>query len=121
MILGIGCDIVEINRFASWSDKKVKRFFTPNEFKEISFDLKRRNERLACKFALKESFSKAIGVSLFSLALTEIEVLSAAGIPVLNFYGRVLKIYMKLGSNLKIHATLSHEHHNAIAFLIIER
>ena len=66
MIFGIGCDLVLNSRFLNWDDKKILRFFTEKEFAE-SKNLKNREEKLASKFAAKEAFSKALGISLFHL------------------------------------------------------
>lgn len=59
MIVGVGIDLVDVQRFIQKLDdtpKLVQRLFTPHER-----DLK--PERLAARFAAKEAFVKAMGGS----------------------------------------------------------
>lgn len=63
MIVGLGIDSVEIDRFAHWhtfSKKQLLRIFSE---KEISYCLQNgisRAERFAARFATREAFFKAI-------------------------------------------------------------
>ncbi len=62
MILGLGIDSIEINRFAHWhsfSEKQLRRLFSAQE---IAYCLSSNNssaERFAARFATREAFFKA--------------------------------------------------------------
>jgi holo-[acyl-carrier protein] synthase len=76
MVIGIGIDIIEVERVKKLAEKHprfLERIFTP---REIDYCLQKRNkyQHLAARFAAKEAFFKAIGkrinwkdVELFNL------------------------------------------------------
>jgi len=76
MVIGIGIDIIDVERVRKLAEKNprfLERIFTP---KEIDYCLKKKNkyQHLAARFAVKEAFFKAIGkriswqdVELFNL------------------------------------------------------
>jgi len=76
MVIGIGIDIIDVERVQKLAEKNprfLERIFTP---KEIDYCLKKKNkyQHLAARFAVKEAFFKAIGkriswqdVELFNL------------------------------------------------------
>jgi len=89
MILGIGTDVVEVDRIK----QKVEK---GNEFKNLVFSereiaycesLKNSFESYAARFATKEAFLKAIGLGLLiDFDLKEIEIINLpSGQPELNF------------------------------------
>lgn len=64
MILGIGIDSVEINRFDDWHSyeaPKLQKIFTPREIEYCLSVSKVSAERFAARFAAKEAFYKAVG------------------------------------------------------------
>src|SRR5436190_24373810 len=67
MILGIGIDIIEVERirrsFEKFGDRFLKRILHPNE---ISYCLSHREPApfLAARFAAKEAISKAFGTGI---------------------------------------------------------
>ena len=65
MILGIGIDIVEIQRFEQGkaSEAFLKKVFTPKEIQECQQG-ENAAERYAEIFAIKEAFMKAIGAGI---------------------------------------------------------
>ena len=82
MILGIGIDLIELNRIeqAVIKNKRfIKRILTVNEqeaynkFNKFS----RQIEYLAGRFAVKEAFGKATGRGLGKLSFQDIEVLKS--------------------------------------------
>jgi len=82
MVLGLGCDIVEIERVAGvfTSDRKLARIFTDSEI-----ELARTDSSLAGRFAAKEAFLKALGTGKQGVQLKEIEVLrDISGKPYIN-------------------------------------
>ena len=72
MILGIGCDILEIARL----EKLVKKNYTHRVFTE---EERRQSEgrlsRLAGDFSVKEAVSKCFGTGVRNFSLLDIEVL----------------------------------------------
>lgn len=65
MILGIGIDSVEIERFKPWtkhSEKKLLRIFSEHEIAYSLRNPKKAAERLAARFAAKEAFFKAFAL-----------------------------------------------------------
>ena len=90
MIIGIGTDLIEIER--------IKKACVKEAFLLRSFTLEERAcidgrpERAAGNFAVKEAVSKAMGTGFRGIGLNEIEVLrDAFGKPYINLYGRAEK------------------------------
>ena len=76
MILGIGCDIVEISRVekATENPRFLSEYFSAAE----NAYLKAKNmpaETIAGAFAAKEAFSKALGTGFRGFSLNQVEVL----------------------------------------------
>lgn len=115
MIVGIGVDLVEMDRIQGIIDERpkfVERVLTPQEltrFKELKG--RRQCEYLAGRFACKEAFSKAYGTGIGKVGLQDIEILSATnGRPLITkspFEGRV-------------HVSISHTDTTAIGQVILE-
>lgn len=121
MIIGIGTDIVKVDRIS----KIIKR--TPNFIsgafteKEVSyFEIKKNNpETIAGAFAAKEALSKALGTGIRGFGLKDIELRhDDLGKPHIFISDSVRKTF-KL-ENCKIHASISHSSEDAIAFVVIE-
>jgi len=126
MIIGIGVDIIEIERIEraleSHGARLRDRLFTP---REISHCIKagREGERFATRFAAKEAARKALGAvqELSALAWHEVEIISSTeGAPKLEFHGRALDVITSAGIT-RAHVSLSHSRDQAIAFVILER
>jgi holo-[acyl-carrier protein] synthase len=125
MIIGIGVDLVEIDRIAkSLRDHGARfrdRIFTPSEIAYCEqFSI--REERYAARFAAKEAARKAIGAAAPVRALSwhDVEIISSPeGAPHLQFYGRAAELIGQLGVN-RSHVSLSHAIDRAIAFVILE-
>lgn len=120
MILGIGTDIIEINRIEE-AISKNKRFIDKVFSKEEIDMFKRRNmksEVIAGNFAVKEAVSKAIGTGVRNFSLNEIEVLrDELGKPIVKLSRNIEKIISK---KYKINVSISHNKTTAIAFVILE-
>lgn len=85
--IGIGNDIIEINRIEK-AIKKINfitKVFTENEIK--LFEIKgKRTEFFAGRFAAKEAVSKALGTGFREFSLTDIEILNdSLGKPYVTF------------------------------------
>ena len=123
MIIGIGIDMIEVDRVLEKVDKdngfKEKVFSKA----EISFcESNRKGENYAARFAAKEAYLKATGFGLLlGNDLSEIEVVNDSnGKPSINLSGN-LKIKAAKNDWNKIHLTLSHLQQVACAVVIIER
>ncbi len=122
MVLGIGIDIIEIDRINNIIENKPKfinRFFTIKE--SLYFESRKNNSQIiAGNFAAKEAFVKAFGTGIRNLSLKEIEVLrDKLGKPYINLYGNALKISREKGIN-SIHISISHSRLYAVANVIVE-
>lgn len=87
MIIGIGIDLIEIERIKKACAKEafLLRSFTSAEIECIGG----RAERAAGNFAVKEAVSKAMGTGFRGMSLNEIEVLrDDLGKPFVRLYGR---------------------------------
>ncbi len=121
MIVGIGTDIIEIDRVEKAVDRNPKfleKMFTD---REIEF-LKSRNlkgETIAGSFAVKEAVSKALGTGIRGFAFNDIEVLrDSLGKPEVILSDKVTN-HLNL-KEINIHASISHNLDTAIAFVVIE-
>lgn len=120
-ILGIGIDIIEIDRIEkvlSRTPRFLDRNFTEKEieyFKENNF----RAQSIAGNFAAKEAISKAIGTGIRGFNLIDIEVLrNDLGKPVVNTYNNLKDICIKY--NVKeIKVSISHSENYAVANSLI--
>jgi len=111
-IIGIGIDVVSIERFQESLDRTpglINRVFTPNEAKLTS-------SRLAARFAAKEALAKALNAkSAFNWQEAEV-INEATGKPNFIFSGEMAKRL----ANHTVHLTLSHDAGIASAMVIVE-
>lgn len=118
MILGIGSDIIEIERVkkACGTEAFLRRVYTEQErycFGHIPASL-------AGNFAVKEAVAKMLGTGFRGFGPGEIEVLrDEAGCPCVNLYGGAKKRCEALGIE-KIWVTISHGREIAMATAIGE-
>ena len=138
MILGIGTDIAQVERFKSWlnySEKQLLRVFSEQEL-EYCCDFKNKSkyrlESLASRFAAKESFFKALSATLVKLNLTQnkfsllftcqnIEVVKTTwDVPKLkvNWEAFEEKVGRKL-SNFNVELSISHEKNYVVSYVLI--
>jgi len=124
MILGIGVDIVEVDRIVEKIDKNNGFKETVFSDHEIAFCESRKNkdESYAARFAAKEAFLKATGLGLMlGHQLSEIEVVNDdGGKPSLHLKGDFKSKSLENNWN-KIHLSMSHLQHMACAVVIIEQ
>ena len=122
MIIGIGCDIIEINRVekAVQSESFKKRVFTEAEIAYCESRGKQQFASFAARFAAKEAVLKAFGTGLRGGELVEIEVLNdELGCPQLSLRGYHGELAKSKGVG-KIHVTLSHSKDSAMAYVVLE-
>jgi holo-[acyl-carrier protein] synthase len=123
MIIGIGTDIVEVERIKhaieSYGKKFLDRIYTPVE-QEYSESFKdNKYVHYAARFAAKESFSKAIGTGITKgFKFQEIGIVNEiSGEPKIILEGYLHKEY----GHLNTFISLSHTDKNAIAYIILEK
>ncbi len=126
MIVGIGIDMVEVERMRRLLERKgeraLVRLFTAAErlYAETHPEPFRQ---LAARAAAKEAAYKALsGTELArSIGWRELEVVSRAGqSPMLALHGRAADRANELGAT-GVHLSLTHTEHTAAAFVVIER
>ena len=118
MIIGIGTDIIEIER--------VRRAVAGEHFKDKVFTTNEQNycesrgaqsaASYAARFAAKEAFFKAFGTGIFT-SLTEVEILNdAAGKPEIFLHGKAKTFSEHVK---KIFVSVSHCREYATAFVTL--
>lgn len=126
MVVGIGVDIIEIERleiaFAQPHGERLRRrIFTDQEIAYCEQSA-RKGERYATRFAAKEAARKALGAAtpVTALAWHEVEIIaSSEGAPQLEFHGRAAELAKQLNIS-RAHVSLSHGTQQAIAFVLLE-
>lgn len=121
MIIGIGTDIVEIERIkkAIENEKFLNKYFTSDEI--VLYNKRNKNpEILAGNFVVKEAVSKAIGTGVRGFGLSDISVLrDELGKPYIELYNEALQISKQQGI-LNFHVSISHSEAYAVGFAIAE-
>lgn len=118
MIIGIGIDLIEIERIKKACAKEafLLRSFTLPEIECIGG----RADRAAGNFAVKEAVSKAMGTGFRGMSLNEIEVLrDGLGKPCVHLYGRARAKAEALGIS-RWHVSISNTKTLATAYVIGE-
>ena len=98
MIIGIGTDIIEIERVrrAVLNEHFKEKVFTENEQNYCESRGVQSAASYAARFAAKEAFFKALGTGIFT-SLTEVEILNnATGQPQIFLYGAAKNFAEKL-------------------------
>jgi holo-[acyl-carrier protein] synthase len=124
MILGTGTDIIEVERIASSFEKFGERFLNrillPDE---IAYCLSHRAPApfFAVRFSAKEAVSKAFGTGIgAALGWQDIEIRrQESGEPYVVLHGKGQKLF-ESRSATKLHVSLSHTLHYAVAMAILE-
>ncbi|OED41107.1 holo-ACP synthase [Endozoicomonas sp. (ex Bugula neritina AB1)] len=123
MIVGIGTDIVQIERISA-SLEKLGDGFAKRILTETEFEIFRRSPQpaafLAKRFAVKEAASKALGTGIGKVSFQHLEVSNnALGAPVLTFSGYAAQLQKQRGIT-QLHLSISDEKDSAIAFVVLE-
>ena len=115
MIIGVGIDVVDIERFGQSLDRTphlAERLFTPLE-------RERHLASLAARFAAKEALAKALGAP-GDMHWHDAEVVSeSSGRPLFELRGTVRARADELGAT-SVHLSLSHDAGIASAVVILE-
>ena len=125
MIVGIGVDIVEIERLREvlqrQQDRFVRRVFTEGE-QEYCRAHRDPVPHYAARFAAKEALFKALGTGWAKgISWRDAEVVrEAVKAPVLVLHGQAEKLSLALGARAT-HLSLSHSRGFAVAVVVIEQ
>ena len=124
MIIGIGLDLVEIERVRGMLERHPSRarakLFTPGEVDHCG-RVREPVESFAARFAAKEALFKALGTGLSGGARwCDVEVVVMdSGAPMLRLHGPTLRIAEELGVT-RAHVSLTHTRHLASAYVVLE-
>lgn len=122
MIVGVGCDIIEIERIARAikSESFIRRVFTAEEAAYCQRRGQQAAASFAARFAAKEAVLKALGTGLREGSLQEIVVDNdGLGKPLVQLSGHFAMLAKQLGvKNIQI--SLSHSRELATAYVIME-
>lgn len=130
MIIGLGIDAVEVDRFEQWhtyDHKKLSKFFAPIEIDYCLSLPIRSAERFAVRFAAKEAFFKAISPLLDNPIKSLLDVAHHIWIQHDDQQKPELMVnwnhFLLPNKNIviKTHVSLSHTKTLALATVILER
>jgi len=125
MIVGLGIDSVEIERFGHWhtySQEKLGRFFSKKEIDYCLSSPEKSAERFAVRFAAKEAFFKAL-CQLYSeknfkllIVARNCQIVKTTYAPELSVDWQVLKT-----PELRALISLTHTRQTASAAVILQK
>lgn len=118
MILGVGTDMIEIERVrkACLKEAFLMRIYTEQECRQAEG----KASRLAGNFAVKEAVSKALGTGFRSFMPKDIEVLrDELGKPFVVLYGGAKNKFDHLGMS-EMHVSISNTSEYALGFAVGE-
>lgn len=122
MIIGIGLDVVELERFTGDQFTRLAaRILTKRERAQLVGGDVRQREYVAGRFAAKEALSKAAGTGIGrQVSWHDIEVLAeATGRPTITVSEEART---RLGwEDVRIHVTITHSRTIAAAQVVLER
>ncbi len=121
MILGIGVDMVEIERLNELvaMEHFCKRVYTEREREMAKQRGKQYTSFLAGNFASKEAVSKAFGTGIRGFELNEVEVLrDEKGKPYVNLYKNAKRILEEMHGK-RIHISISNTDEHAVSYVVI--
>ncbi len=122
MIIGVGVDIVQVDRIQKNIEKQkfIDKVYTEKE-KEYLTKRQLNPQTAAGLFAAKEAVSKTLGTGISGFSITDIEIVKDEfNKPEILLHNNALKISKDKGID-KINISISHEKDYAIAFAVAER
>ena len=124
MIVGLGTDIVDMERIEKIAERFGERFaghiLHPEELEQ--WRESPHPTFLAGRFAAKEALVKALGTG-FSQGIWVSDILIRKGVngePVAQLSGAALERLQALGGD-SVHISISHDRHSAMAVVILEK
>ena len=123
MIIGIGIDLVECNRFLDWSAFKKQRIFTKKELEYADNDNANSEKHLANFWAAREAFLKAIGTGFGDdIAFSDVSVVhNDNGRPELLISGGAKSALKSVtAGDVNIHLSITDQSDYCAAMVVIE-
>lgn len=124
MIVGIGIDLVECNRFLDWSAFKKQRIFTKKELEYADTDNANAERHLANFWAAREACLKALGTGFGEdIAFSDVSVVhNDAGRPELLIAGGARAALKELaGADANVMLSITDQDDYSAAVVIIEK
>lgn len=124
MIVGIGIDLVECDRFLDWSAFKKQRIFTKKELEYADADNANAEKHLANFWAAREACLKALGTGFGDdIAFSDVSVIhDEAGRPELLLNGGAKSVLKELtGGNSSVHLSITDQDDFSAAIVVIEK
>ncbi len=123
MVVGLGVDIVEVERIRKALEDQpamIRRVFTRPEA-EYCTGRKNQYQHFAGRFAAKEAALKALGTGWAEgIRWRDVEVSSEpSGKPLLHFHGRAREVFDSLDAST-IFLTITHARAYAVAVVMLE-
>lgn len=130
MIIGVGVDIVKIERFENLTPHFMRRVFTEREREYLSG---RKAQSIAGIFAAKEAIAKALGTGFVGFSPCDIEILHKQnGAPYAILHNAAKKTaksttsnsvpqYTKRSRRFSLKISISHTNTDAIAYAVISQ
>jgi holo-[acyl-carrier protein] synthase len=110
-VVGLGTDLVDVDRFRLALDRQGERLLTrlfSDAEREYAFRHRNPAPRLAARFGAKEAVMKALGVGLWKFALRDVEVVRLpSGQPTVALYEKAATLADARGVRAW-HLTLTH-------------
>ena len=122
MIIGIGIDITEVDRFKRWlhDESLLSRYFSRQEIEDVRTKGDGQAESLAGRFAAKEAFAKAMGTGFRNMGLRDLTVWSdRLGKPSIEMTGPAEVLFHERGGH-SVFLSISHEESHAVAMVVVE-
>ncbi len=124
MIIGIGIDIVSIDRLQTalkGTHSMEQKLFTPEE---IRFCNSRKNQyqHFGGRFAAKEAALKALGTGWSKgIRWIDVEITKGdRGTPILTFHAKARKVFEELGARTTW-LSITHSTEHAVAMVVLEK
>lgn len=124
MVVGLGVDIVEVERIRKALEDQpamIRRVFTGSEAKYCT-GRKNPYQHFAGRFAAKEAALKALGTGWSEgIRWRDVEISSEpSGKPLLHFHGRAHEVFDSLDAST-IFLTITHARAYAVAVVVLDR
>ena len=125
MIVGIGTDIVDVDRIRESHEKFGEKFLNRILLTaELEYCLNHTDPapHIAARFAAKEAIAKAFGTGIGeSLGWRDVEIVREdSGKPTAKIHGQAQSLLKQTGAT-QLHISLSHTHQHATATAVLER
>jgi len=119
MIVGIGIDVLEIERvndmLKRYGERFKRKFFSSEEMDIV----KELPQKMAGRIAGKEAVYKALSPSEIGLRWREIKILEKNGKPVVSLSGKTLEVSNEKGIKA-LYISISHTSNLAVAVAVAE-